>query len=105
MFGHRQLPAWASCVSSELARILHNECIMVAGLILDDYLFIGRAHLGPDHLQTQLDKTDAIMEDLNLPSNDKGLPPDTSNTFVGIRVDTLIGEFNVDEDHRLYTLQ
>jgi hypothetical protein len=24
MFGHRQLPAWASCVSSEMARILHR---------------------------------------------------------------------------------
>ena len=41
MFGHKQLPAWASCVSSELARILHENVIRVAGVLIDDFLFHG----------------------------------------------------------------
>ena len=32
MFGHPQLPAWASCVSSELVRILRSHGIMVVGI-------------------------------------------------------------------------
>ena len=81
MFGHKQLPAWASCVSSELAHILHNECIRVIGVLIDDFLFHGPASIGPEGLQEELDRADEIMEELGVPPNDKGQDPDTSVVF------------------------
>ena len=52
MFGHKQLPAWASCVSSELARILHQKG---ARVIIDDILFHGPASEGAAGLQRTMD--------------------------------------------------
>lgn len=105
MFGHKQLPAWASCVSSELARILHHQCIPVAGVLIDDFLFQGPASLGPHHLQAQLDEADALMTRLNMPPNNKGQAPSTKVVFSGISIDTIKGIFDVDDDQRLYVLQ
>ena len=48
MFGHKQLPAWASCVSSELARILTHKGINVVGVLIDDFLFHGSADEGAE---------------------------------------------------------
>ena len=104
MFGHKQLPAWASCVSSELARILHNECIRVIGVLLDDFLFHGPAAEGAEGLQKNLDKADSIMEELGVPPNDKGQGPDTSLVFQGILIDTIAGLFSVDEEQREYII-
>lgn len=104
MFGHKQLPAWASCVSSELARILHNECIRVIGVLIDDFLFHGPAAEGPEGLQKSLDKADEIMEELGVPPNDKGQGPDTSLIFQGILIDTIAGLFSVDEEQREYVI-
>ena len=106
MFGHKQLPAWASCVSSELARILHKECIRVIGVLIDDLLFHGPAAAadGADALQRQLDRADKIMEELGVPSNDKGQGPSTSLVFQGILIDTILGLFSVDEEQREYII-
>ena len=104
MFGHKQLPAWASCVSSELARILHKECIRVIGVIIDDLLFHGPAADGAEALQRQLDKADEIMKELGVPANDKGQGPSTSLVFQGILIDTILGLFSVDEEQREYII-
>ena len=105
MFGHRQLPAWASCVSSELARILHNECIRVAGVLIDDFLFHSPASEGPESMQAQLRQADSIMKKLGVPPNNKGQGPSTSVVFSGIRVDSVAGHFSVDEEQREYVIQ
>jgi hypothetical protein len=104
MFGHKQLPAWASCVSSELARILQQQCIRVIALLIDDLLFLGPACEGPQGLQRSLDKTDDLMEKLGLPSNDKGQPPSTCVVFSGIRIDSIEGLLTVDEEQRQYII-
>ena len=105
MFGHRQLPAWASCVSSELARILHNECIRVAGVLLDDFLFHSPASEGPETLQRQLDEADEIMSTLGVPCNDKGQGPSTKVVFSGILIDSVAGELSIEEEQREYILE
>ena len=105
MFGHRQLPAWASCVSSELARILHKECAPVIGTIIDDLLFHGPAKDGAAALQARLDKADNLMAKLGLPTNDKGQAPSTRVVFGGIVIDTVEGVLDVDEEQRKYVIQ
>ena len=106
MFGHRQLPAWASCVSSELARILHNECIRVAGVLLDDFLFHSPASDGPEVLQKQLDQADEIMSILGVPCNDKGQGPSTKVVFSGILIDSVAGVImSIEEEQREYILE
>ena len=104
MFGQKQLPAWASCVSSELARILQQQCIRVIALLIDDFLFLGPASEGPEGLRDALDKADEIMEKLGLPSNNKGQPPSHCVVFSGIRIDSLKGLLTVDEEQRLYII-
>jgi hypothetical protein len=104
MFGQKQLPAWASCVSSELARILQQQCIRVIALLIDDFLFLGPASEGPEGLREALKKTDDLMKKLGLPSNDKGQPPSHSVVFSGIRIDSLKGMLTVDEEQRLYII-
>ena len=104
MFGHKQLPAWASCVSSELARILHNECIRVIGILIDDFLFHIPASESSKTFQEQLDKTDEIMAELGVPANDKGQGPSTALVFQGILIDTILGLFSVDEEQREYII-
>lgn len=104
MFGHKQLPAWASCVSSELARILQHQCIRVIALLIDDLLFLGPASEGPQGLQRSLDEADSLMAKLGLPSNDKGQPPSTNVVFAGIRIDTIEGRLTVDEEQRQYII-
>ena len=105
MFGHRQLPAWASCVSSELARILHKECIRVAGVLIDDFLFHSPAAEGPEALAAQLELTDEIMKKLGVPANDKGQGPSTTVVFSGIKIDSVAGTFSVEEEQREYVMQ
>ena len=105
MFGHRQLPVWASCVSSELGRILHNECIRVIGILIDDILFHGPAKDGAAALQAQLEEADSIMTSLGLPPNDKGQNPSTRVVFSGITIDSVEGVFDIDEDQRTYVIQ
>ena len=104
MFGHKQLPAYASCVSSELARILQQQCIRVIGLMIDDFLFLGPASEGPEGLSRSLKKADALMTDLNLPPNDKGQGPATSVVFAGIKIDTIAGHLTIDEEQRQYCI-
>ena len=105
MFGHRQLPAWASCASSELARILHQNCARVLAVLIDDFMFHGLAALGAAALQKQLVKVDATMRDLGVPPNDKGQAPATQAVFSGILLDTVKGVYDVDEEQREYVLQ
>ena len=105
MFGHKQLPAWASCVSSELARILHKECIRVGGVLIDDLLFHGPASEGHEKLTQQLSLADDLMKKLGVPPNDKGQEPSTSIVFSGILIDTVEGCFSVDEEQRQYVIQ
>ena len=105
MFGHRQLPAWASCVSSELCRILHKECARVAGVLIDDILFHGPAADGKEKLASQLQQADQLMKKLGVPPNDKGQEPSTSIIFSGIRIDTVAGTFSIDEEQRQYVIQ
>ena len=75
MFGHPQLPAYASCVSSEIARIVHNEGARVVRVILDDFLFHGPKERGIARFKQELEKAEAIFADLKVPTNDKGIPP------------------------------
>ena len=105
MFGHKQLPAWASCVSSELARILHENAARVGGVILDDFLFHCPKQLGKQHFEKQLRKVDSIMRRLGVPPNDKGQGPSHRVTFSGIVIDTIKGHMDVEEEQRQYVLQ
>ena len=104
MFGHKQIPAWASCVSSELARILHHNYIRVAGVLIDDFLFHGPKEDGPEALQKQLDETDKIMTELGVPPNDKGTNPTQRLTFSGICIDTVSGLLDIDDEQRQYVI-
>ena len=105
MFGHRQLPAWASCVSSELARILHHGGARVIGVLIDDLLFHGPAAEGAHALQQKMDKVDQTMRRLGLPPNNKGQAPSTRVVFSGILIDTVAGHLSVDEEQREYVLE
>ena len=105
MFGHKQLPAWASCVSSELARILHHGGARVIGVLIDDLLFHGPAAEGADALQKKMDKVDQTMRNLGLPPNDKGQAPSTRVVFSGILIDTVAGHLSIDEEQREYVLE
>ena len=102
MFGHPQLPAFSSCVSSEIARILHNEGARVAGVILDDFLFHGDRERGKEIFRQELEKTEEIFAKLGVPTNEKGHPPDTRLTFAGLALDTVAGTVDIDEEQRLY---
>ena len=106
MFGHKQLPAWASCVSSELARIFHENVIRVAGVLIDDFLFHCPKELGKEYFQQQLDEADALMTKLGVPPNDKGQGPSQRLVFSGIVIDSIIGITDVEEEEqRLYCVQ
>ena len=105
MFGHKQLPAWASCVSSELARILHENCIRVAGVLIDDFLFHGPKELGKEKFAQQLKEADTIMTKLGVPPNDKGQEPTQTPTFSGIVINTQAGFMDVEEEQRQYCIQ
>lgn len=104
MFGHPQLPAYASCVSSEIARILHSGGARVAGVILDDFLFHGPRERGKQIFEKELEQADKIMDDLGVPTNDKGHPPDQRLTFSGLALDTLKGAVDIDEEQRVYMI-
>lgn len=104
MFGHKQLPTWASVVSSELARILHTEAARVAGTIIDDFLFHGPRAEGKAKFSEDLAKVDSIMRALSLPPNDKGQPPNTTATFSGLLIDSVAGCVSIDEEQRLYVI-
>ena len=105
MFGHKQLPAWASCVSSELARILHENCVRVAGVLIDDFLFHGPRHLGKEKLAEEMRKADEIMTKLGVPPNNKGQEPTQTPVFSGILINTVIGYYDVEEQQRQYCIQ
>ena len=105
MFGHKQLPAWASCVSSELARILHQQGARVIGVMIDDLLFHGPADEGAAGLQRTMDMVDDRMRKLGLPPNDKGQAPNTQVVFSGILIDTVAGHLSIDEEQRVYVIE
>ena len=105
MFGHKQLPAWASCVSSELARILHENTIRVAGVLIDDFLFHGPHQLGKETLEKQLEEADALMTRLGVPPNNKGQQPTQDPVFSGIVINTVSGYMDVEEEQRQYCIQ
>lgn len=104
MFGHPQLPAYASCVSSEIARILHNGGARVAGIIIDDFLFHGPKERGIAQFQRELDQAEQTMSDLAVPANDKGHPPAQALTFAGLALETLNGAVDIDEEQRIYMI-
>lgn len=105
MFGHKQLPTWASVVSSELGRILHNEAARVAGTIIDDFLFHGPLLEGRAKFDKDLATVDTIMRALKVPPNNKGQDPNTAVTFSGLLIDTLAGCISIDEEQRLYIIE
>ncbi len=100
MFGFKQLPWWASCVSSELARILTHERIQVAGLILDDLLLVTKASDPPGDARTKYDLAKKIMADLGIAANNKGELPAHTVIFCGLLIDTLSMTVRISEEHR-----
>ena len=105
MFGQKQLPTWASVVSSELARILHHNGSRVIGTIIDDILFHGLRTRGLSRFQKEMTNARKIMKELNLPPNDKGQPPSTKLTFKGITIDTVSGFLSIEEEQRAYVCE
>ena len=62
MFGFKQLPWWASCVSSELTRILSHQGCEVVGLIIDDLLMRSPKCDGHGIATQRYNKARAIMD-------------------------------------------
>ena len=71
-FGLKSAPAWASVVSSELARILRSFGIRVAGVYLDDLLLCAPSRA---ELADALSKCCQICSALGLDLNDKTVGP------------------------------
>jgi hypothetical protein len=102
IFGHKTAPAWSSCVSAELARILEEHGVRVIGCFVDDLCLAAASAL---ELRTHLDTTLRIMSEL-------GLPPAPGKTsaisqqvvFLGMRIDSTDLTFTVSEEHRTYAL-
>ena len=104
MFGFKQLPWWASCVSAELARILtHNGCT-VAGLIIDDILMRSPAADGRLAADRRYERAKRIMRDLGLDPNEKGVPPCHDLVFTGLRLRTPDMSVSITEEHRKYAI-
>ena len=90
MFGFKQLPWWASCVSSELARILRHEGIQVAGLMLDDLMLVTKASAAAGKADADYKLAQEIMDELGVKANNNGVinPQEqfwrdpSNNTFV-----------------------
>ena len=104
MFGFKQLPWWASCVSAELARILTHEGVPVAGVIIDDILMDSPHDEGVHEATRKFHLAQSIMHDLGVTANDKSVPPCKSLTFTGLRLHTTTMSAGIDEEHRTYTV-
>jgi len=104
MFGFKQLPWWASCCSSELARILTRAKCTVAGVIIDDFLFVVKAALGLDVALAKYAEAQRIMKALGVEANDKGIPPCKDLVFGGLRLLTSPLSVNISEEHREFTI-
>jgi hypothetical protein len=100
IFGLRTAPAWASCVSAELARMLEHHGVRVAGCFVDDFCLVARSKA---ELAVALDVTVRLMEALGLPT----APAKTSEllrsvVFLGMGLDSTSMTFSVSDDHRRY---
>ena len=104
MFGFKQLPWWASCVSSEIARILTHEGYQVAGGLIDDILMVSKADEGRSKAVERYELAKQILKELGTDANDKGSPPAHQLTFTGLDLDTGILGVAVTEEHRQYTI-
>jgi hypothetical protein len=83
---------------------LHNGGTRVAGVILDDFLFHGPQERGEEVFEQELKKADTTMEDLDIPTNDKGKGPAQALTFSGLALETLKGTVDIDEEQRVYMI-
>ena len=100
IFGLKTAPAWASCVSAELVRILEHRGVRVAGCFVDDLCLVAESKAA---LRASLDTALALMTEL-------GLPPAASKTsellhsvvFLGMGLDSSSMRFSISDEHRRY---
>ena len=102
IFGLKTAPAWASCVSAELARILEAHGVTVAGCFVDDLLLVASTE---DQLERDLAQTLDLMQALGLPP----APGKTSSiaqevVFLGMKLCSTDLSYTVSEEHRVYAL-
>lgn len=104
-FGLKTAPAWASCVSAELVRILKAAGVRVVGCFIDDILIAGKDQL---ECQRSLDKAIAIMRRLGIPANEKTVLPKSPSegiVFLGVHIRTSDMRFTISEEHREYAME
>lgn len=104
MFGFKQLPWWASCVSGELCRILTHQGCQVVGCIIDDILMRSPADDGDSMAHVRYRRAKRIMRVLGVPPNDKGIPPTTSLVFGGLQLNTCPVSMSISAEHRAYAI-
>ena len=104
MFGFKQLPWWASCVSAEIIRILNHEGCKVAGNIIDDFLLVHDGNKSIASANHEYNHAKKILRELGVTANDKGARPCHNLVFTGLQLDTIAMTMSISPEHRDYCI-